>query len=144
MAVLLAAAMLLSQVLPIDGGDVLQEPLPGPSDDAAVAEAVETAPAVEAMPAPSQGPVRAVWVRLAQCESSGRWHVNTGNGYFGGLQEDMTFWHNYGYDVDHPGALMAARPDLATPGQQVIAAERGLKAQGFGAWPACSRRLGLR
>jgi resuscitation-promoting factor RpfA len=96
------------------------------------------------MPAPSQGPVRAVWVRLAQCESSGRWHVNTGNGYFGGLQQDMTFWRNYGYDVDHPGALMAARPDLATPGQQVIAAERGLKAQGFGAWPTCSRRLGLR
>jgi hypothetical protein len=102
-------------------------------------------PITVARPAPVK-PTTAygVWDRLAQCESSGNWHANTGNGYYGGVQEDMTFWHNYGYDVDHPGALMAARPDLATPGQQVIAAERGLKAQGWGAWPSCSRRLGLR
>jgi hypothetical protein len=89
-------------------------------------------------------PTSGVWDRLVRCEASGNWHANTGNGYYGGVQEDMAFWRNYGYDVDHPGALMATRPDLATPGQQVIAAERGLKAQGWGAWPACSRALGLR
>jgi hypothetical protein len=85
-------------------------------------------------PAPTSG----VWSRLAQCESTGRWNANTGNGYFGGLQQDMTFWRNYG------GLAYAPRPDLASPSAQVIVAERGRAHQGFGAWPACSRRLGLR
>ena len=78
-----------------------------------------------------------VWTQLAQCESNGRWSTNTGNGYFGGLQEDMAFWRNYG------GLAYAPRPDLASPSAQMAVAERGRARQGFGAWPACSRRLGL-
>jgi hypothetical protein len=50
----------------------------------------------------------------------------------------MAFWRAYG------GLAYAPRPDLATRSQQIAVAERGLAAQGFGAWPACSRRLGLR
>lgn len=80
----------------------------------------------------------AVWDRLAECESSSDWHKNTGNGYFGGVQEDLVFWRRHG------GLVYASRPDLATRGQQIAIAERGLAVQGWSAWPACSRRLGLR
>jgi len=82
--------------------------------------------------------VSGVWDRLAYCESRGNWHTNTGNGYYGGLQEDMTFWRNHG------GLAYASRPDLASPAAQVAVAQRGLSSQGWGAWPACSRALGLR
>jgi hypothetical protein len=83
-------------------------------------------------------PAWTVWDRLAQCESTGRWHVATGNGYYGGLQEDMRFWSNYG------GQAYASRPDLASREQQITVAERGLKVQSWKAWPRCSVQLGLR
>lgn len=79
-----------------------------------------------------------VWAAVAQCESGGDWSANTGNGYFGGLQENMAFWSNYG------GLAYASRPDLASASQQIAVAERGLAVQGWGAWPGCSRLLGLR
>jgi hypothetical protein len=80
----------------------------------------------------------ATWDALAQCESSGNWHINTGNGYFGGLQFYQPSWEAAG------GLEFAPRADLATREQQIVAAERLLSMQGWGAWPACSRRLGLR
>jgi hypothetical protein len=83
-------------------------------------------------------PLTTVWDRLAGCESTGRWNVNTGNSYFGGLQMDMTFWRRHG------GLAFAPRPDLATREQQISVAQRGQTVQGWQAWPACSRRLGLR
>ena len=89
-------------------------------------------------PAVAAPAVTGVWTRLSQCEAGGNWHTNTGNGYYGGLQEDMTFWRNYG------GMAYATRPDLASPDAQVVVAQRGLAAQGWGAWPRCSRILGLR
>jgi resuscitation-promoting factor RpfA len=79
-----------------------------------------------------------VWDELAQCESSGNWHINTGNGFYGGLQ----FWHPTW--VDFGGTSFAPRADLASREQQIVVAERVLAVQGWGAWPACSRRLGLR
>src|SRR5580765_7933025 len=78
-------------------------------------------------------PIYTVWDRLAMCESTQRWHLNTGNGYYGGLQEDMTFWRRHG------GLRYAARPDLASREAQIAVAEVGLRAQGWGAWPGCSR-----
>ena len=89
-------------------------------------------------PSSPAAPTSGVWALLAQCESNGRWSTNSGNGYYGGLQEDLTFWRNYG------GLAYAARPDLASPAAQMAVAERGRARQGYGAWPACSRRLGLR
>jgi Transglycosylase-like domain len=79
-----------------------------------------------------------IWDRLAQCEATGRWNANTGNGYFGGIQADMTFWRRHG------GLAYAPRADLATREQQIIVAQRGLAVQGPGAWPVCSRRIGMR
>jgi len=75
------------------------------------------------------------WSGVAQCESSGNWHINTGNGYYGGLQFLQDTWAGYG------GVAYAPRADLATPGQQVTVAERVLVGQGIGAWPVCGRNL---
>ena len=77
------------------------------------------------------------WDRLAQCESGGNWHINTGNGYYGGLQFSSGTWRSFG------GTTYASRADLASREEQIVVAERVLKAQGWGAWPACSQKLGL-
>jgi len=89
---------------------------------------------VVADPEPTYG----VWDRLAACESTGRWYANTGNGYYGGLQQDLVFWRRHG------GLQYASRPDLASRAQQIAVAEVGLSRQGWAAWPSCSRSLGLR
>jgi|SRR5215469_4652881 len=78
-----------------------------------------------------------VWARLANCESGGHWAANTGNGYYGGLQEDLVFWRRHG------GLQYASRPDLASRAAQIAVAQTGLSIQGWRAWPVCSRRLGL-
>lgn len=78
-----------------------------------------------------------VWEKLADCESSSHWQINTGNGYFGGLQFSQSTWERYG------GTHYAPRADLASKDQQIAIAERVLKGQGPGAWPACGPRAGL-
>ncbi|AKK05273.1 transglycosylase-like protein [Corynebacterium mustelae] len=77
------------------------------------------------------------WDRLAQCESGGNWAINTGNGYHGGLQFSPSTWRGYGGQEFAPYAYQATRE------QQIAVAERVLAGQGWGAWPACSRKLGL-
>jgi resuscitation-promoting factor RpfA len=77
------------------------------------------------------------WNRLAGCESGGNWHINTGNGYYGGVQFSASTWLSYG------GGKFAHRADLATRREQITIAEKVLKGQGWGAWPACSAKLGL-
>ncbi len=77
------------------------------------------------------------WNRLAGCESGGNWHINTGNGYYGGVQFNAGTWLAYG------GGKYASRADLASRSEQIIIAEKVLKNQGWGAWPACSASLGL-
>lgn len=78
-----------------------------------------------------------VWEKVAACESSGNWAVNTGNGYYGGLQFSGPTWAAFG------GTQYAPRADLATRDQQIDIAERVLDGQGPGAWPACSVKAGL-
>ncbi|MEU8590849.1 transglycosylase family protein [Streptomyces sp. NPDC048664] len=77
------------------------------------------------------------WNKVAACESSGDWSVNTGNGYYGGLQFTRSTWAAYG------GTAYAPRADLASRGQQIAVAEKVLEGQGPGAWPVCSVRAGL-
>ena len=79
----------------------------------------------------------ATWDRLAQCESGGNWAINTGNGYYGGLQFSQSTWEGFG------GGAYASRADLASREQQIAIAEKTLAGQGWGAWPACSAKLGL-
>ena len=76
------------------------------------------------------------WDNVAQCESGGNWHINTGNGYYGGLQFTQGTWVNYG------GAAFASRADLATREEQISIADKVLAAQGWGAWPVCSHYAG--
>ncbi|MET9436348.1 transglycosylase family protein [Streptomyces sp. NPDC006551] len=78
-----------------------------------------------------------VWEKVAACESSSNWRINTGNGYFGGLQFTQSTWERYG------GTHYAPRADLASKDQQIAIAEKVLKGQGAGAWPTCSARAGL-
>ncbi|WP_328535578.1 transglycosylase family protein [Streptomyces sp. NBC_00344] len=78
-----------------------------------------------------------VWDKVARCESSSNWKINTGNGYYGGLQFSRTTWQAYG------GAAYAPRADLASRRQQIAVAEKVLHAQGPTAWPVCSARAGL-
>ena len=78
-----------------------------------------------------------VWDRVAACESSGNWHINTGNGFYGGLQFVQSTWVGYG------GRAYAPRADLASKAQQIAVAQRVLASQGPGAWPVCSQRAGL-
>lgn len=76
----------------------------------------------------------ATWDALAQCESGGNWSINTGNGFYGGLQFTQQSWNGVG---------MSGSPANATRVQQIEAGERLLAIQGWGAWPACSAKLGL-
>ena len=78
-----------------------------------------------------------VWDEVAECESSGDWSINTGNGYHGGLQFSPSTWEQFG------GRRYASRAELATREQQIAIAERTLQGQGAGAWPVCGRRAGL-
>ncbi|CAL9592919.1 hypothetical protein SUDANB58_05273 [Streptomyces sp. enrichment culture] len=77
------------------------------------------------------------WDEVAACESTNDWDINTGNGYYGGLQFTQSTWEAYG------GTRYAPRADLATKDQQIAVAEKVLDGQGPGAWPVCSVRAGL-
>ncbi|OAH14161.1 LysM peptidoglycan-binding domain-containing protein [Streptomyces jeddahensis] len=77
----------------------------------------------------------AEWDAVAQCESGGNWSINTGNGYYGGLQFSASTWAAYG------GTEYAATADKATKEQQIAVAEKVLAGQGKGAWPTCGVNL---
>jgi resuscitation-promoting factor RpfB len=83
----------------------------------------------------SSTPSGSVWDKLAQCESGGNWSINTGNGYYGGLQFSLSTWRAYG------GSGM---PHQASRDQQIAIAKKLQADAGWGAWPACSSKLGLR
>lgn len=109
--------------------------------------AAAVAVAVAAPPPPRPGaPGRAVdcgpggqwpWDCVADCESGGRWAVNTGNGFYGGLQFWQQTWE------EHGGLAFAPRADLATREQQIRVGEELLGSQGWEAWPVCAKRYGL-
>jgi len=75
------------------------------------------------------------WDKVAQCESGGNWSINTGNGYYGGLQFSASTWAAYG------GTQYAAQANQASKSQQISVAEKVLAAQGKGAWPVCGTGL---
>ncbi|WP_323181215.1 transglycosylase family protein [Streptomyces virginiae] len=77
------------------------------------------------------------WDKVAQCESGGNWSINTGNGYYGGLQFSASTWTSFG------GGTYASRADLATKKQQILIAEKVLAVQGQGAWPNCGPAASL-
>ena len=96
--------------------------------------AAPAAAAAAAAPAAEAAPVSA-WDQVAQCESGGNWKINTGNGYYGGLQFDRSTWRAY------DGDQYAALPHQATREEQIAVAER-VRADrgGYGAWPVCGKK----
>ena len=77
-----------------------------------------------------------VWDQLAQCESGGNWAINTGNGYYGGLQFNLGTWQAYG------GTGLPEREQPRDPDRDRRAGPRRRRG-GYSAWPACSQSLGL-
>ncbi|WP_338699441.1 transglycosylase family protein [Streptomyces sp. Q6] len=75
------------------------------------------------------------WDQVAQCESGGNWAINTGNGYYGGLQFSSSTWAAYG------GTAYASTANQASKAQQIAVAEKVLASQGKGAWPSCGVNL---
>uniref|UniRef100_UPI0012E832BE transglycosylase family protein n=1 Tax=Mycobacterium sp. Marseille-P9652 TaxID=2654950 RepID=UPI0012E832BE len=77
-----------------------------------------------------------IWDAIAGCEAGGNWAINTGNGYYGGVQFDQSTWERNG------GLRFAPRADLASREEQIAVAEVTRERQGWGAWPVCSGRAG--
>ncbi|MDX6296749.1 MAG: resuscitation-promoting factor RpfB [Nocardioidaceae bacterium] len=102
---------------------------------------VELRGTMAAQPAPTAAPTYAstgsVWDAIAACESGGNWSIDTGNGYYGGLQFSASTWLAYG------GGAYAPTANLATRDEQIAVAERVQAAQGWGAWPVCSVQAGV-
>ncbi len=83
---------------------------------------------------PAQASEKGVWDKVAECESGGDWHINTGNGYYGGLQFSKQTWNGFG------GSGTA---DEHSKKEQIRIAQKVLKEQGPGAWPTCGEKAGL-
>lgn len=79
-----------------------------------------------------------IWDAISRCEAGGNWAINTGNGYYGGVQFDQNTWERNG------GSRFAPRADMATREEQIAVAEVTRARQGWGAWPVCSGRAGAR
>ncbi|MFK0258838.1 transglycosylase family protein [Streptomyces sp. NPDC090445] len=128
-----AVALALVLVLPSGAGAAPPPPAPGPA-----AAAHPGSPGTIGSGPGDCGPgAEWPWDCVADCESSGRWAVNTGNGFYGGLQFGQPTWEAYG------GLAFAARADLADREQQILVAEEVVARQGWEAWPVCAKRYGL-
>jgi LysM repeat protein len=86
---------------------------------------------------PADAASKTVWDKVAKCESGGRWHINTGNGFYGGLQFSGSTWRAYG------GKKYASKANKASKAEQIAIARRVLASQGPGAWPSCGRKAHL-
>ncbi|AJK68329.1 resuscitation-promoting factor [Corynebacterium marinum] len=122
------------EVAPATAAKIARGTKTAPAPAASASAAAAAAPAASA-PAVGGG---SVWDTLAQCESGGNWAINTGNGYQGGLQFSPSTWAAYG------GTQFAPTANLASREQQIAIAEKTQASQGWGAWPACTAKMGLR
>ncbi|WJZ02127.1 resuscitation-promoting factor [Corynebacterium freiburgense] len=112
--------------------DIVEEKELAPSTPATIKRGTKPKPSA---PSVSGG---SVWDALAQCEAGGNWHINTGNGFSGGLQFTPSSWLAAGGGQYAPMAYQASREE------QIAVAEKLQQMQGWGAWPACTSKLGLR
>lgn len=119
------------------------EPEPAPEEEAPEVEAAAEAAAPVEIETPAHAPEAVVsggaaWDALAECESGGNWSINTGNGYYGGLQFSQSSWLGAG------GGKYAPLPHQASRAEQIATAEVLKQNGGWGHWPSCSSKLGLR
>jgi hypothetical protein len=111
-------------------------PVPAPTPKVARAAAPPTTSAPKPPPSRTDPNDPATWDRLAQCESGGNWSINTGNGYYGGLQFSKGTWDRLG------GAAFAEYPHQASEAQQIEIGKRQHAQSGWDAWPGCRDHLG--
>lgn len=146
--------MVTSRVVTVNGveesRDVLKNEVVKQAQGAKIARGTKAAPKAQAAPAStastgsrtsSAAPAvsnGSTWDSIAQCESGGNWSTNTGNGFSGGLQFTPSTWAAYG------GNAYASDPSQASREQQIAVAEKVQASQGWGAWPACTSKLGIR
>ena len=104
---------------------------------AAAPQALQQSPSRTSYQSAGVVPSGSVWDALAQCESGGNWAINTGNGFYGGLQFTSGTWLGNG------GGAYAPRADLATRDEQIAIASKVQAARGWSPWPACAAKLGL-
>jgi len=126
---LLARAALATTAAPATGAPATPDPATTVPADPAAAPA--TPPARAASPVVAGG---VNWSAIAACESGGNWSIDTGNGFYGGLQFTEQTWLGYG------GGRYAPSASLATEAQQIAVAQKVLAGQGIGAWPVCGAR----
>jgi uncharacterized protein YabE (DUF348 family) len=108
---------------------------PAPKPTPAPAETHNSAPTHSSAPATNYASGSSIWDRIAACESGGNWAINTGNGYYGGLQFNVGTWRAYGG---------TGYPHQASRETQIAVASRLRDATGgYGAWPGCAAKLGL-
>jgi uncharacterized protein YabE (DUF348 family) len=109
-----------------------------PVANTVIAPARESVVRVGSKPGTELPPITngSTWDAIAGCEAGGNWAINTGNGYYGGVQFDQGTWERSG------GGRFASRADLATREEQIAVAEVTRARQGWGAWPVCSGRAG--
>ncbi|NHI17073.1 transglycosylase family protein [Microbacterium excoecariae] len=98
-----------------------------------VAAGVATVAGAVLLPTAANAADGATWDALAQCESGGNWAIDTGNGYYGGLQFSLSTWEANGG---------SGNPADASREEQIRVAENVLATQGWGAWPTCSAQIG--
>jgi LysM repeat protein len=127
-------------VIPPADADLPRRELPKPPEpepkeqEAPARQSNDTSRERPSEPEPPTVPDGSVWDQLAQCESGGNWSINTGNGYYGGLQFSLSSWQavgGTGYPHEH------SREEQIRRGEMLQAR------QGWGAWPSCARKLGL-
>jgi uncharacterized protein YabE (DUF348 family) len=124
------------RVTVVDGVETIREQLSTTVTREPIDEQVTVGTKERPAPAASSGGAGGgVWDQLAQCEAGGNWAINTGNGYYGGLQFSLGTWRAHG------GGGM---PHQASREEQIAVGQRVQASQGWGAWPSCARKLGLR
>lgn len=117
---------------------LLEDGIAGPITQASLGITAERGTQIQVSePDPPSIPHYDAWVALAQCESGGNWSINTGNGYYGGIQFLDSTWDANG------GEQFASRADLASAAEQMVVAENLWQKSGFHPWPQCARKLGL-
>ena len=129
------------RVTTTDGVETAREQLntqvvtPAVDEQVAVGTKAKPAPVANTGAVPPGSSSGLNWDALAKCEAGGNWAINTGNGYYGGLQYNISTWNAYG------GNAYAPRPDLATREQQIAIGEKTYAARGASPWPACGKHL---
>lgn len=130
-----AAEALTMRALPAPAASApVAAPVAAPAEAAPVAAPVAAPTRTYSAPAAAPVASGSVWDELAHCESGGNWAINTGNGFYGGLQFTIGSWAAMGG---------SGLPSDASRSEQIARAQSLQAVQGWGAWPACSAKLGL-